>query len=60
MSCTNSTSRTVEFVIGKAIAWMVCIEDMRKDDRASPNRMKRKGANGQPCLTDLEIGNNVP
>ena len=60
MSSANSAARTVEFSIGKASAWMATVEDLRNDDRASPNRMKRKGANGQPCLTDLEIGNNVP
>ena len=60
MSSANSASRTVEFAIGKAIAWMAVVEDIRKDDRASPNKMKRNGANWQPCQTDLEIGNNVP
>ena len=56
MSSANSASRT----IGKAIAWMAAIEDLRKDDEASPNKIKRNDANGQPCRTDLEIGNNVP
>ena len=59
-SCRRELSRTIKFAIVKTIAWMATIEDLRNDDRASPNRMKRKGANGQPCLTDLEIGNNVP
>ena len=49
MSSANSASRTVEFAIGKAIAWMAAIEDLRKDYKASPNKIKINGANGQPC-----------
>ena len=53
------SSRIAESAIGKVIACITTIEDLRKDDRASPKRMKRKGANRQPCLADLKIGDNA-
>ena len=35
-------------------------ENLRYENRASPNKIKRKGESGDPCLTDLEIGNIDP
>ena len=35
-------------------------EDLRYEARASPYKIKREGARGHPCLTDLEIGNIGP
>ena len=60
MSSANSTSNTVDCAIGNVIPFILAEEVLRYEQKASSNKIKRKGSRGHPCLTNLEIGNIGP